>query len=49
MAESQEPARVAAHLARNLLGLRHSRGLTQNELASASGVPRSTIANLESG
>jgi len=49
MTEPTSPARVAAHLARNLLGLRHSRGLTQNELAKASGVPRSTIANLESG
>lgn len=49
MAEHDQPARVAAHLARNLLGLRHSRRLTQSELAHASGVPRSTIANLESG
>ncbi len=43
------PSRVAAHLARNLLGLRHARSLTQHQLAEASGVPRSTIANLESG
>lgn len=49
MSEHDEPSRVAAHLARNLLGLRHARGLTQHELARAAGVPRSTIANLESG
>ena len=49
MSDIDEPARVAAHLARNLLGLRHARGLTQLELAGAAAVPRSTIANLESG
>ncbi len=49
MSDIDEPARVAAHLARNLLGLRHARGLTQLELARAAAVPRSTIANLESG
>jgi transcriptional regulator with XRE-family HTH domain len=49
MSETDEPARVAAHLARNLLGLRHARGLTQHELARASALPRSTITNLESG
>lgn len=43
------PERVAAHLARNLASLRHSRGLTQEALAKASGLPRSTISNLESG
>jgi transcriptional regulator with XRE-family HTH domain len=40
---------VAAHLARNLVSLRHARGLTQDALAKAGKVPRSTIANLESG
>jgi len=40
---------AAAHLARNLAGLRHARGLTQEALARAAAVPRSTIANLESG
>ncbi|MBX7190445.1 MAG: cupin domain-containing protein [Sandaracinaceae bacterium] len=49
MSETDDPTRVAAHLARNLLGLRHARGLTQEELSRAAGVPRSTIANLESG
>ena len=40
---------TAAHLARNLASLRHTRALTQDALARAAGVPRSTIANLESG
>ena len=40
---------AAAHLARNLAGLRHARGLTQDALARGAAVPRSTIANLESG
>src|SRR5437868_11009468 len=44
-----KPERVASHLARNLSSLRHARGLTQSALAKAAGVPRSTIANLESG
>src|SRR5256884_9580646 len=43
------PHHVATHLARNLLSLRHARTLTQEALAKAAGVPRSTIANLESG
>jgi len=40
---------VPAHLARNLISLRHARSLTQEALAKVAGVPRSTIANLESG
>jgi DNA-binding XRE family transcriptional regulator len=40
---------AATHLARNLAGLRHARSLTQDALARAAAVPRSTIANLESG
>src|SRR5881227_2413659 len=43
------PDNVASHLARNLAALRHARALTQEALAKAAGVPRSTIANLESG
>ena len=42
-------ARAASHLARNLVSLRHTRALTQDALAKAAAVPRSTIANLESG
>jgi len=41
--------RVGNHLARNLIALRHVRGLTQDALASSCALPRSTIANLESG
>lgn len=46
-----EPAdrQTASHLARNLVSLRHTRALTQDGLAKAAAVPRSTIANLESG
>ncbi|MBI5278758.1 MAG: cupin domain-containing protein [Burkholderiales bacterium] len=40
---------TANHLARNLVSLRHSRALTQDGLAKQAAVPRSTIANLESG
>jgi transcriptional regulator with XRE-family HTH domain len=43
-----KPELVAAHLSRNLLALRQVRNLTQEALAKAAGVPRSTIANLES-
>lgn len=42
-------AATARHLARNLVSLRHTRALTQDGLAKAAAVPRSTIANLESG
>ena len=48
-ADAPEDRSAAAHLARNLAGLRHARGLTQETLARAAAVPRSTIANLESG
>ena len=41
--------RVGQHLARNLVALRQARRLTQDALAASAGVPRSTIANLESG
>jgi transcriptional regulator with XRE-family HTH domain len=44
-----KPPLVARHLARNLASLRQVRSLTQEALAKAAGVPRSTIANLESG
>jgi transcriptional regulator with XRE-family HTH domain len=43
------PPSIASHLARNLVSLRHTRALTQDGLAKAAGVPRSTVANLESG
>ena len=44
-----KPNLVSRHLARNLTTLRGVRSLTQAALAKAAGVPRSTIANLESG
>jgi len=44
-----DPDVIAAHLARNLSTVRHTRGLTQAALARAADLPRSTIANLESG
>lgn len=47
--EAAEPERAGLYLARNLTGLRHARALTQDALATASALPRSTIANLESG
>jgi transcriptional regulator with XRE-family HTH domain len=40
---------LSANLANNLVSLREKRGMTQNSLAKLSGVPRSTVANLESG
>ncbi|MEO5669273.1 MAG: XRE family transcriptional regulator [Ramlibacter sp.] len=46
---SAEGATTASHLARNLVSLRHTRSLTQDGLARGAGVPRSTVANLESG
>lgn len=39
----------AENLARNIKQLREARGLTQRELAKGSGVPRATVANLETG
>jgi transcriptional regulator with XRE-family HTH domain len=44
-----KPDLVSRHLARNLSTLRQLRKLTQETLAKAADVPRSTIANLESG
>jgi transcriptional regulator with XRE-family HTH domain len=44
-----QPVPAAAHLGRNLSTLRRTRGLTQAALAKAADLPRSTIANLESG
>jgi XRE family transcriptional regulator, regulator of sulfur utilization len=40
---------VIHHLGQNLTYLRKSRGLTQDQLAQASGVPRTTVSYLESG
>jgi len=43
------PEQTAENLAKNLISLRRVRGLTQQSLARAAGVPRSTISNVESG
>ncbi len=40
---------VASNLARNVRQLREARKLTQAQLATTAGVPRPTLANLESG
>lgn len=40
---------VAHHLAANMLAARTARGFSQARLAQLSGIPRSTISNMESG
>jgi XRE family transcriptional regulator, regulator of sulfur utilization len=40
---------IADYLATNLRGLREARGWSQQQLADNSGVPRPTVAHLESG
>jgi transcriptional regulator with XRE-family HTH domain len=40
---------VAGHMGNNIRQLREARGLTQQQMAKISGVPRPTWANLESG
>lgn len=49
MAEDADLLALAEHLAANLRFVRQRRGLTQGQLARLCGVPRSTIANLETG
>ena len=49
MSDDTPDSTTASHLARNLVSLRHTRSLTQDGLAKAAAVPRSTVANLESG
>jgi transcriptional regulator with XRE-family HTH domain len=41
--------RLSSNLAHGLRRLREARGLTQQELSDAAGVPRPTLAHLESG
>lgn len=43
------PQRPASHLAHNVRRLREERGLSQQQMAAISGVPRPTWASLESG
>src|SRR5437762_4895711 len=40
---------LASHLASNVKQLGDARGMTQQQMAKVSGVPRATWANLESG
>ena len=40
---------IAQNLAQNLRGLREAQGLTQRQVSDRSGVPRPTLATLESG
>ncbi|HEY3592820.1 MAG TPA: XRE family transcriptional regulator [Polyangiaceae bacterium] len=40
---------IPERLAKNIRELRQARGLTQNQMAKLSGLPRATWANLESG
>lgn len=47
--EEVEIGELAARLAHNIRTLREARGLTQQQMAKASGLPRATWANLESG
>lgn len=42
-------ADISSNLGHNIKKLREARGLTQNQLAKISGVPRPTWANLETG
>lgn len=46
---SVDPEQLARHLGRNVRGLRERRSLTQQQLSKRSGVPRATLANVESG
>jgi len=46
---SVDPEQLARHLGRNVRALRERRNLTQQQLSKRSGVPRATLANVESG
>lgn len=47
--DPDELERIAANLCANVRALRTTRGLTQQALASLSGLPRATIAKIEAG
>jgi XRE family transcriptional regulator, regulator of sulfur utilization len=49
MADEAPGERVAEDLARNLRALRDAQSLTQSQLAGRAGVPRATLAHLETG
>jgi transcriptional regulator with XRE-family HTH domain len=44
-----ESAIVPGHLSRNMFNLRQARNLSQGDLSSLSGLPRSTVTHIESG
>jgi quercetin dioxygenase-like cupin family protein/DNA-binding XRE family transcriptional regulator len=44
-----QSAIISGHLSRNMFHLRQSRNLSQGELSSLSGLPRSTVTHIESG
>jgi transcriptional regulator with XRE-family HTH domain len=44
-----ESAIVPGHLSRNMFNLRQARNLSQGDLSSLSGLPRSTVSHIESG
>ena len=44
-----ESAIISGHLSRNLFNLRQARNLSQGDLSSLSGLPRSTVTHIESG
>ena len=44
-----DPASLSGHLAANLRYVRDRRGLTQGQIAKLCGLPRSTVANIETG
>lgn len=46
---SSEVNELASRLGKNVRALRQARGLTQNQMAKLSGLPRATWANLETG
>ena len=49
MDSESRSGQLAENLANNIKYLRERRGLTQGKLSSLSGVPRSTLANIETG
>ena len=46
---AQMPTSATDHLADNIKAIRETRGLSQQQIAKAAGIPRATWTNLESG
>jgi transcriptional regulator with XRE-family HTH domain len=49
MADPVDPNGAPANLARNLRALRDAQGLSQSQLAERAGIPRATLATIETG